>query len=488
MAKTGNINNVLESLRLNLAQQQQQPGAGLQIMPADPFMMPGGIPGALTPTNASQLQGTTIGPCPDHVNGRQPGIECEKCDFILKSSRGMNEWANRGIFKNIKCPKCNWTYKYQETLEVHMKDKHSDGDNSCIYCMTNQQHPRLARGETYTCGYKPYRCEVCNYSTTTKGNLSIHMQSDKHINNMQELQNGGVITAPDGTKITQAALAQMPIAQRLNATHPLPPQNWRCDLCNYETNLPRNLRIHLTSEKHVQNMACMSEQMKQIHNFQFLQSLAIPPPKPELPNGFPAMPPPLMNEIMAAAATGEMAGQNPAALLQFLMNFGPNGPGGNIGGGGNHIYPPSEEPIEPPPEPNDPNPCFLFSCCICRIFATNSIEYLSTHVSMDRSADSESADVSIVLNGIHLCKLCTYKTNLKANFQLHLKTDKHLARLSLLNHIREGGPENEWKIKFLLGTNPVQIRCNACDFYTNSMHKLQVHTQSQSHEVSFYIY
>jgi C2H2-type zinc-finger domain len=50
-------------------------------------------------------------------------------------------------------------------------------------------HPRLARGESYTCGYKPYRCEICNYSTTTKGNLSIHMQSDKHLNNVQELNN-----------------------------------------------------------------------------------------------------------------------------------------------------------------------------------------------------------------------------------------------------------------------------------------------------------
>lgn len=57
-----------------------------------------------------------------------------------------------------------------------------------IICL-GQQHPRLARGESYTCGYKPYRCDICNYSTTTKGNLSIHMQSDKHLNNMQELSN-----------------------------------------------------------------------------------------------------------------------------------------------------------------------------------------------------------------------------------------------------------------------------------------------------------
>lgn len=58
-----------------------------------------------------------------------------------------------------------------------------------VFDVSGAAHPRLARGESYTCGYKPYRCEICNYSTTTKGNLSIHMQSDKHLNNVQELNN-----------------------------------------------------------------------------------------------------------------------------------------------------------------------------------------------------------------------------------------------------------------------------------------------------------
>lgn len=90
-----------------------------------------------------------------------------------------------------------------------MREKHPDGESACGYCLAGKlpscnrfndlfdksipfifsgaAHPRLARGESYTCGYKPYRCEICNYSTTTKGNLSIHMQSDKHLNNVQEL-------------------------------------------------------------------------------------------------------------------------------------------------------------------------------------------------------------------------------------------------------------------------------------------------------------
>lgn len=131
-------------------------------------------------------------PCQLHPEGKSAGVECPKCEMVLGSSRSLGGHItmmhSRNSCKTLKCPKCNWHYKYQETLEIHMKEKHPENDVSCIYCLTNQSHPRLARGETYGCGYKPYRCDICKYSTTTKGNLSIHMQSDKHLNNVQELQ------------------------------------------------------------------------------------------------------------------------------------------------------------------------------------------------------------------------------------------------------------------------------------------------------------
>ena len=92
--------------------------------------------------------------------------------------------------------------------------------------------------------------------------------------------------------------------------------------------------------------------------------------------------------------------------------------------------------------------------------------------------------MSIVIGGNYLCHLCNYRTNLKANFQLHCKTDKHLQRLSHVNHIKEGGPENEWKLRFLTSVNPVDLRCNACEFQTNSPHKMQVHVTNQQHQVS----
>ena len=406
-------------------------------------------------------------------------MECAKCDFILNSARLGEDFLNNPA-KALKCPKCNWHYRYQETLEVHMKDKHPESTSQCIYCITNQQHPRLARGETYTCGYKPFRCEVCNYSTTTKGNLSIHMQSDKHINNMQELQNGGVVTASDGTKITQSILSKMPmVSQRLNPTQPVQQQQqnfWRCDICNFETNQPRNLRIHMTSEKHIQNITAIQQNMKQLQGLQMLQNLAnteqqrgpLPPQGPE------------MMMMM------DLAHHNQSLFLQMLAARQSGAPGQVLE---QLIVAAGGEVGEQQEQGNmaDPNPSKLFNCVICREFNTDILDALASHIAVDRSMEGEG-EVAMQLGNTHICKLCSYKTNLKANFQLHCKTDKHLARLSLYNHIREGGPSNEWKLGMLAGTNPTQIRCHACDFNTNSLHKLQSHVHTQGHEVSVILF
>ncbi len=122
--------------------------------------------------------------------------------------------------------KGNWHYKYQETLEIHMKEKHQTDGNlnnsheiemNCSYCLSNSVHPRLARGEQYPCGFKPYRCQLCLYSTTTKGNLAIHMQSDKHINNLRDLSSPSLqqtstcstcASSPDNSSLDQTSQSQ----------------------------------------------------------------------------------------------------------------------------------------------------------------------------------------------------------------------------------------------------------------------------------------
>ena len=511
------LRNSLENLTRKSSPNVENNNGRSSVSPITNNMAPSplNIPGLGPPPLNETLPGTTIGACPEHINGRPTGVECANCDMILNTSRmpGGVAWnAARNSCKTLKCPKCNWHYKYQETLEIHMKEKHPENDSTCIYCITGQQHPRLARGETYTCGYKPYRCEVCNYSTTTKGNLSIHTQSDKHLNNMQELQKGGVVTSPDGTKVSKGpgGFPGNPAAL-LNPLASLVKQkpNWRCDVCNYETNVARNLRIHMTSEKHTHNIMVLQQNVKHMQQMGGAGNSGNPFP------GLPGLDPQQLLQMQLAGGMAGMAGagqpnldkpgQSEAAMadmayLQALMmqmmtggqfppgplptefNLGPSagsqqGNHPNLDGGLN------PEAMEPPPEPADPNPTFLFNCCVCNDFNSDALESLSQHLTLDRTRSRED-EVSVVIAGNSICKLCNYKTNLKANFQLHCKTDKHLQRLNHVNHIKEGGSSNEWKLKFLNIANPVQLRCNACDYYTNSLHKLQLHVSSQRHEIS----
>jgi len=490
------------SARSNSASPGASPSPGTtlspQLMPGAPLSYPQPPPNFMT--------GTTIGVCPDHMNGRPSGVDCARCELILSSSRlggvggslvGMH---SRNSCKTLKCPKCNWHYKYQETLEIHMKEKHPESETSCVYCIAGQPHPRLARGETYTCGYKPYRCEVCNYSTTTKGNLSIHMQSDKHLNNMQELQNGGVAgtemqrhqaTSPSQhpSKQSSAMSPGSTSSQHPAMSSPMinqkPKPTFRCEVCNYETNVARNLRIHMTSEKHTHNIMVLQQSVKHMQTLNALQthhqqqlsfeSLMHFHPGLTLPGD---KPPP-----HTEAALADMA-YNQALLIQMMT--GGQMPPHFAGDVSPHVDTDiglNPETMEPPPEPVDKNPNFMFQCSTCSTFVTDSLETLSHHLSADRTKVREQ-EILTVVAGNYICNLCTYKTNLKANFQLHCKTDKHLQRLQHVNHVKEGGPQNEWKLKYMSSPGGVQVRCNACDYYTNSTHKLQLHCSGQRHEAA----
>ncbi|XP_050434814.1 zinc finger homeobox protein 3 isoform X2 [Adelges cooleyi] len=492
------------SARSNSASPGASPSPGTTLSP----QLISGAPLSYPQPPPNFMTGTTIGVCPDHMNGRPSGVDCARCELILSSSRlggvggslvGMH---SRNSCKTLKCPKCNWHYKYQETLEIHMKEKHPESETSCVYCIAGQPHPRLARGETYTCGYKPYRCEVCNYSTTTKGNLSIHMQSDKHLNNMQELQNGGVAGGASEMQRHQASSPSQHPSKQTSAMSPgstsgqhpamsspmisqKPKPTFRCEVCNYETNVARNLRIHMTSEKHTHNIMVLQQSVKHMQTLNALQthhqqqmnfeSLMHFHPGLTLPGD---KPPP-----HTEAALADMA-YNQALLIQMMT--GGQMPPHFAGDVSPHVDTDiglNPETMEPPPEPVDKNPNHMFQCSTCSTFVTDSLETLSHHLSADRTKVREQ-EILTVVAGNYICNLCTYKTNLKANFQLHCKTDKHLQRLQHVNHVKEGGPQNEWKLKYMSSPGGVQVRCNACDYYTNSTHKLQLHCSGQRHEAA----
>lgn len=60
------------------------------------------------------------------------------------------------------CPICHENYRYQATLEIHIR----------------QEHGSLARSPSTV--QPEYHCDACNYRTTSKHNLHIHFNSARH--------------------------------------------------------------------------------------------------------------------------------------------------------------------------------------------------------------------------------------------------------------------------------------------------------------------
>ncbi|GLD68828.1 zinc finger homeobox protein 3-like protein [Lates japonicus] len=408
----------------------------------------------------------------------------------------MTIMHSRNSCKTLKCPKCNWHYKSQHTLQVHMKEKHPETGGQCVcgtpggkcvcggatrgvcgYCSSGKPHPRLARGETYACGYKPYRCEVCDYATSSKGNLSIHMQSDKHLNNVQNggHSNGHMHTShttnnsssSNGHTVDEPAY-KLPLSIPTPTTQPAkltPPahshshgKRWRCDVCDYETSIARNLRIHTTSEKHTHNML----RLQRGYYLSHCRSLA--PQLKHLQNTGAEL-------SLSMRLTGQQVTEQPVTLGSTLTPS------------------PSPSPSPPPApslSPTGPLSQGVFQCLVCSCFSSDSLESVEQHLNAPRSL-AQSEWCSLVAGGCH-CRLCGYTTPLRANFSLHCQTDRHRTRYQLAAHLQEGGDRGQEGAALIAKGNPVQLRCNLCDYVTSSLEKLRGHSLSSHHEASVRVY
>lgn len=148
-------------------------------------------------------------------------------------------------------------------------------------------------------------------------------------------------------------------------------------------------------------------------------------------------------------------------------------------------------PATPPP---DESPSLkVFRCLVCQTFSTDSLELLLYHCSVGRSLPE--AEWKEVAGDTHRCKLCCYGTQLKANFQLHLKTDKHAQKYQLAAHLREGGgtvgtpsPGPLGEVAPYGSISLLHLRCNICDFESNSKEKMQLHVRGSAHEENSQIY
>lgn len=620
-----NANALLSSLLQNAAAAQN--GGPLQQLVGKQPSPPGGVPTSVTgPVGPGGASAPSSGPPPSSA---------------------------RNTCKALKCPKCNWSYKYQETLEIHMREKHPDAEAQCVYCVSGQAHPRLARGESYSCGYKPFRCEVCNYSTTTKGNLSIHFQSDKHMNNLYELQKGAAVgsilaslgqsasaprppssqqaaaatssqsqsaflpaasppamslspsvspakllpavkheadaaseltvanaaasasssdasleplaslkphdalrrsisCAPNGSAATSGAIASSCSAGAASASHSSSNKSvWRCEYCNYETSVARNLRIHMTSEKHVHNAALAQQRQQLLASPSAAASAAATVsdgPKAAGVSGPAAGATQLMPEMLkqmfailpnmsllqspfgrldssALAGNSALAASLQSMLAAHVSSAGlaNNGSCEAIGALQEASAPDLQEDEEAEREREHEHSDHLFQCLVCEQFGCDSLDVLEAHVSRDRSKLAECSDAVHAMHtrlgvtgtqlpapaaggdgvrSLQVCRLCPYQTAIAANFQMHLKTEKHMQRLAHFNHMAEAVLADdvdedaiarvEQRLEQLLRGGSTgdlaagritQVQCAACSLVANSLNKLHAHCCTREHSL-----
>nr|CDS32718.1 zinc-finger homeobox [Hymenolepis microstoma] len=264
---------------------------------------------------------------------------------------------------------------------------------SCVYCLAKLVHPRLGRGESYSCGYKPYRCEICNYSTVTKGNLAIHEQSDRHLNNVQEYDQQQKLRESNKRDLIKVPTDIIP-PKLIIQTPPLP------------NSLPQNF-FYFLEVCNVKSGVCPQDDVS-------------------------------------------------SSLIEFSDHS--------------------------------------LLCQVCGVFSTDNGEDLIAHAEQNRipiNMDLANQQVTSYLAGVWHCSLCSYRSRLKANFQLHCKTEKHAQRLSLLLHMWEG-KRADLIISLHSNHPPVagnskgsvycQLRCLPCNFFTYSVHKMRVHCQLPDHD------
>uniref|UniRef100_A0A3Q2ZA45 C2H2-type domain-containing protein n=1 Tax=Hippocampus comes TaxID=109280 RepID=A0A3Q2ZA45_HIPCM len=136
--------------------------------------------------------------------------------------------------------------------------------------------------------------------------------------------------------------------------------------------------------------------------------------------------------------------------------------------------------------PAEPLSQGVFQCLICSCFSSDSLESVEQHLNAPRSLP-QSEWCSLVAGGCH-CRLCGYTTPLRANFSLHCQTDRHRTRYQLAAHVQEGGERGQEGAALIAKGNPIQLRCNLCEYATSSLEKLQAHSRSSHHESSIRVY
>lgn len=84
--------------------------------------------------------------------------------------------------------------------------------------------------------------------------------------------------------------------------------------------------------------------------------------------------------------------------------------------------------------------CVCTSVCVCVVRGREKILYVPPSVISTLTAVCARFWRRFYFNR-------EFFLQLKSNFAIHCKTDKHISRQQLAVHIREGGVTNEWRLR-----------------------------------------
>jgi len=221
---------------------------------------------------------------------------------------------------------------------------------------------------------------------------------------------------------------------------------WRCDVCGYATPVARNLRIHMTSEKHAHNVAILQQQQQQQQELhQFAASRSSHPinggrnstissvDTSSRASGWPSGPHPL--QVLGAPTTSNDFLRQTFDLMQLAGALFGSG-GGGLGGG---MHPMKQQPglVHEPQRPTTTN-----------YTTAQMIRGMPDSTTTRRVGSSWSSGTS---SALFECETCPYRTNLRANFHLHCQTDKHLQRvgeaLAMIERQRRESSERDVTIR-----------------------------------------
>ncbi|XP_018577914.1 zinc finger protein 808-like [Anoplophora glabripennis] len=170
-----------------------------------------------------------------HKSPSKKGMyKCQKCDFVSKYMRSLNQHQSKHRDKEVqiyKCKDCDFETRYKPNIASHMLRHRNVSDLPRLKCdkcdYTTIKKRNLSRHQLRHKSWEEaqmHSCDVCDYGTKYKGNLSYH-QSCHH-------------------RIANATSRKDPSEEKL----------YKCNDCDFGTNYRKSIRNHMVKHRNISQM------------------------------------------------------------------------------------------------------------------------------------------------------------------------------------------------------------------------------------------